>query len=274
MAPPTGERRARCRSRRGVQPHARPALGGVPRPARVRRRRLARAAHAADRDPRTARGAGRAGGPAGRRGPAGRATRAGGDHAGSAGSSTICCCSPRPSRPTSCAASRSTCTRSSTDLWDGVSLTAERHFELGPVPDGNASRPIPTGSPRRSQPRAQRDRAHRAADTGSCASRSSASRPDRIRFAVIDDGPGNPGRRARADLRALPPHRPGAHALGGRRRSRSRDRPRDRRGTRRAGARAGLRATATAPASSFVLPGFRPALTSTRAVVLPLALGR
>ena len=45
-------------------------------------------------------------------------------------------CSPRPARPTSCASSRSSYGRSSTDLWDGLELTAERRFELGEIPEG------------------------------------------------------------------------------------------------------------------------------------------
>ena len=87
----------RCkRPRRRVQPHARPALRRVRRPARVRRRRLARAAHAADCDPRASSKCSRPSGDT-------RARRSGASSAscrprsrGSAAWSTTCCCWPSP----------------------------------------------------------------------------------------------------------------------------------------------------------------------------------
>ena len=120
-----------------------------------------------------------------------------------------CCCSRRPSRPTSCRREPINLHSFVAELWDGVSLTAERRFELGPVPEGHSarrSRPARPGGP---QPRPQRDRAHGRATPDWCASRSSGSAPDKIRFAVSDDGPGIPARGARADLRALSSHRSG-----------------------------------------------------------------
>ena len=47
-----------------------------------------------------------------------------------------CCCSPRPSRQSSCASSRSTLPDYVLRLWDGMSLLAKRRFDLGDVPAG------------------------------------------------------------------------------------------------------------------------------------------
>ena len=48
-----------------------------------------------------------------------------------------------------------------TDLWDGMSLTADRQFELGPVAGRLAARRPRSARPGAAQPRPQRDRAHR-----------------------------------------------------------------------------------------------------------------
>ena len=50
--------------------------------------------------------------------------------------STICCCSPGPSRRGSCASSRSSSQSFVDELWDGITLLADRRFELGAVPAG------------------------------------------------------------------------------------------------------------------------------------------
>ncbi len=77
------------------------------------------------------------------------------------------------------------------DLWDGVSLTAERRFELGPVPEGTL-----TADPDRLA-QALRNLArnaieHTSGETGLVRLDVARSGPDGIRFVVIDDGPGIP----------------------------------------------------------------------------------
>jgi signal transduction histidine kinase len=77
------------------------------------------------------------------------------------------------------------------DLWGGVSLTADRTFELGPVPDGWLE-----GDPDRLA-QALRNLARNAidqtaAETGLVRLEVLRVAPDRLRFAVIDDGPGIP----------------------------------------------------------------------------------
>lgn len=77
------------------------------------------------------------------------------------------------------------------ELWDGVSLTAERQFELGPVPDGTL-----TADPDRLA-QALRNLARNAIEhtvDGAGLVRLDVTRsgPDGIRFAVLDDGPGIP----------------------------------------------------------------------------------
>jgi two-component system, OmpR family, sensor kinase len=77
------------------------------------------------------------------------------------------------------------------DLWDGLSLTAERQFELGPVPEGTL-----TADPDRLA-QALRNLArnaieHTAEDTGLVRLDVARSGPDRVRFVVVDDGPGIP----------------------------------------------------------------------------------
>jgi two-component system OmpR family sensor kinase len=77
------------------------------------------------------------------------------------------------------------------ELWDGISLTASRDFELGPVPHG----PLLADPDRVAQ--AVRNLArnaieHTAAGTGIVRLEVQQLAGDRIRFAVIDDGPGIP----------------------------------------------------------------------------------
>ncbi len=76
-------------------------------------------------------------------------------------------------------------------LWDGISLTAERRFELGPVPAGT----LLADPDRLAQ--ALRNLAHNAiAQTsearGLVALEVDQTAPGQIRFSVIDDGPGIP----------------------------------------------------------------------------------
>ena len=78
-----------------------------------------------------------------------------------------------------------------TELWDGMSLTADRTFELGPVADGS----LEADPDRLAQ--ALRNLARNAiehTDERSGLVRLDVTRlaPDRIRFAVLDDGPGIP----------------------------------------------------------------------------------
>ncbi len=207
MEPADRQRRRGAGARRGVQPHARPPLGGVRGPARIRRRRLARAAHAADRDPRTARGAGRAGEPSGEevrrverlvQAEITRISRLVDDLLLLAQAEQTRLPAPRADRRAA---------RSSTSCGTALSLTAERRFELGPIPEGTlAGRSRPPGAGA-AQPRPQRDRAHR---------RGVGPRPARGRAPRAGQDPlrrdrrraGHPRARARADLRALSPHRP------------------------------------------------------------------
>jgi signal transduction histidine kinase len=78
-----------------------------------------------------------------------------------------------------------------TELWDGLSLTADRHFELSPVPPGSLQ-----GDPDRLA-QALRNLArnaieHTGSDTGLVRLEVEALEAGRIRFAVVDDGPGIP----------------------------------------------------------------------------------
>src|SRR5205807_7598983 len=77
------------------------------------------------------------------------------------------------------------------ELWDGLSLTARRRFELGPVPDGTLQ-----GDPDRLA-QAVRNLArnaieHTAEPDGLVRLEVDAVEPDRVRFTVVDDGPGIP----------------------------------------------------------------------------------
>src|SRR5581483_4819649 len=77
------------------------------------------------------------------------------------------------------------------ELWHGLELTAERRFELGPVPDGSVH-----GDPDRLA-QALRNLArnaieHTAAPDGLVRLEVGRVGQERIRFAVLDDGPGIP----------------------------------------------------------------------------------
>jgi two-component system, OmpR family, sensor kinase len=77
------------------------------------------------------------------------------------------------------------------ELWDGLSLTAERHFELGPIPDGRL-----TADPDRLA-QALRNLArnaieHTAEGDGLVRLEVVQLASGRVRFTVIDDGPGIP----------------------------------------------------------------------------------
>jgi two-component system, OmpR family, sensor kinase len=77
------------------------------------------------------------------------------------------------------------------DLWDGVSLTAERRFELSPLPEG-----VLLADPDRFA-QAVRNLArnaieHTSAPDGLVRLELERVQPDRIRLAVIDNGPGIP----------------------------------------------------------------------------------
>jgi signal transduction histidine kinase len=77
------------------------------------------------------------------------------------------------------------------DLWDGVSLTAERRYELGPVPEGTlhadpdrvaqALRNLASNAIEHTQP-----------ETGLVRLEVQREGADRLRFTVVDDGPGIP----------------------------------------------------------------------------------
>lgn len=77
------------------------------------------------------------------------------------------------------------------DLWDGLSLTASRRFELGPVPEGflNAD---PDRFAQALRNLARNAIAHTAEEQGLVRLEVQRVAPDRIRFVVLDDGPGIP----------------------------------------------------------------------------------
>jgi two-component system OmpR family sensor kinase len=77
------------------------------------------------------------------------------------------------------------------DLWDGMSLIDDRRFELGPVPEGSLDAdPDRLAQAIRNLARNAVD--HTEAGTGLVALEVQRVGADRIRFAVIDDGPGIP----------------------------------------------------------------------------------
>jgi signal transduction histidine kinase len=77
------------------------------------------------------------------------------------------------------------------ELWDGVSLTAERQFELDAVPRGSLlADPDRLAQALRNLARNAIE--HTAAPDGLVRLELEHVQPDRIRFAVIDDGPGIP----------------------------------------------------------------------------------
>jgi signal transduction histidine kinase len=75
------------------------------------------------------------------------------------------------------------------DLWDGVSLTAERRFELGTVPEGTLLAD-PDRLAQALRNLATNAIAHTAEGEGSVRLEISTLAPDRLRFAVSDDGIG------------------------------------------------------------------------------------
>src|SRR5205823_5925358 len=77
------------------------------------------------------------------------------------------------------------------DLWHGASLTAERRFEVGQVPKG-ALRADPDRLAQALRNLARNAIDHTAAGTGLVRLEVQRMALDRIRFAVIDDGPGIP----------------------------------------------------------------------------------
>jgi signal transduction histidine kinase len=77
------------------------------------------------------------------------------------------------------------------ELWDGVSLTAQRRFELGPVPDGLLDAD-PDRVAQALRNLARNAIEHTADGTGRVRLEVERLAPDKIRFAVQDDGPGIP----------------------------------------------------------------------------------
>jgi signal transduction histidine kinase len=77
------------------------------------------------------------------------------------------------------------------ELWDGLSLTAERRFELGPIPDGFLQAD-PDRLAQALRNLARNAIEHTAEGTGLVRLEVERVAPDRIRFAVTDDGPGIP----------------------------------------------------------------------------------
>ena len=77
------------------------------------------------------------------------------------------------------------------DLWDGVSLTADRRFELGPVPDGSLQAD-PDRLAQALRNLAGNAISHTQAPEGRVRLEVQRASPDRVRFAVVDDGPGIP----------------------------------------------------------------------------------
>ena len=77
------------------------------------------------------------------------------------------------------------------DLWDGISLTADRRFELGPVPAGR-QHADPDRLAQAVRNLARNAIEHTAADTGLVRLEVERVGPDKLRFAISDDGPGIP----------------------------------------------------------------------------------
>jgi signal transduction histidine kinase len=77
------------------------------------------------------------------------------------------------------------------ELWDGVSLTADRRFELGPIPEGTLlADPDRVAQALRNLARNAIE--HTADEIGLVRLEVERLAPDKIRFAVLDDGPGIP----------------------------------------------------------------------------------
>ncbi len=83
------------------------------------------------------------------------------------------------------------------ELWDGLSLTADRHFEVGPIPDGTLiADPDRLAQALRNLGRNAID--HTDPQTGLVRLEAAAVAGGLLRFSVIDDGPGIPPRSASA----------------------------------------------------------------------------
>jgi two-component system, OmpR family, sensor kinase len=77
------------------------------------------------------------------------------------------------------------------ELWDGVSLTAVRRFELGPVPDGSLQAD-PDRLAQALRNLARNAIEHTSEQTGLVRLEVERVGPDKVRFSVLDDGPGIP----------------------------------------------------------------------------------
>ncbi len=77
------------------------------------------------------------------------------------------------------------------DLWDGISLTAQRQFELGPVPDGTL-RADPDRLAQALRNLARNAIEHTEPERGLVRLEVKRATMDRVRFTVLDDGPGIP----------------------------------------------------------------------------------
>jgi two-component system OmpR family sensor kinase len=77
------------------------------------------------------------------------------------------------------------------ELWDGVSLTADRRFELGPVPEGTLEAD-PDRVAQALRNLARNAIEHTDSQTGHVRLEVYRLAPDQVRFAVLDDGPGIP----------------------------------------------------------------------------------
>lgn len=77
------------------------------------------------------------------------------------------------------------------DLWDGVSLTAARRYELGPVPDGTLQAD-PDRLAQAVRNLARNAIEHTTEKTGLVRLELERVAPDKLRISVLDDGPGIP----------------------------------------------------------------------------------
>ena len=115
------------------------------------------------------------------------------------------------------------------ELWDGVSVTAARRYELGPVPDGSlCADPDRLAQALRNLARNAIE--HTSPETGLVQLEVDRVEPDRIRFTVIDDGPGIPPAERERVFERFSPNRSRPQSRGGGRRPWPRDRARHCRG--------------------------------------------
>jgi signal transduction histidine kinase len=77
------------------------------------------------------------------------------------------------------------------ELWDGLSLTAQRRFERGPIPEG-ALEADPDRLAQALRNLARNAIEHTAEESGLVRLEVDRLAPDKIRFAIVDDGPGIP----------------------------------------------------------------------------------